>query len=61
MGTAGAGEFLRDINNYVFSYNEVHTVYYLLDGDATAWNNWLQFVDEPLTREQYEELDQEAS
>jgi hypothetical protein len=56
MGTAGAGEFLRNINQYVFSYPEVQTVYYLLEGDATNWNSWLQFVDEPMTRAMYEEF-----
>ena len=55
MGTAGAGEFLRNVNEYVFSDQEVQTVYYLLDGDATAWNSWLQFVDEPMKRAVYEE------
>lgn len=55
MGTVGAGGFIRAVNNFVFSYNEVQTVYYLLDGDATAWNWWLDYVDEPITRAVYEE------
>lgn len=53
--TFGAGYLMRALNWYVFSYNEVQTVYYLLDGNASAWNEWLQFVDEPVTRVMYEQ------
>ena len=55
MGSYGTGFFLRAVNNFIFSYDEVQTVYYLLDGDATAWNSWLGAVDEPMTRGGYEE------
>jgi len=50
MGSAGTGEFLRDVGDLVFSYNEVQTVYYLLDGNASAWNAWLGAVDAPIFR-----------
>ena len=57
MGTAGAGELMRTLNSYVFSYNDVQTAYYLLDGNASAWNEWLQFVDEPINREIFRQFE----
>lgn len=60
MGSAGTGELMRALNEYAFSYDEIQTVYYLLDGDATAWTKWLQAVDEPITREEYEKYSSNA-
>lgn len=54
MGTAGAGELMRTLIGYAFSYSEINTVYNLLDGNSSAWNKWLQFVDKPVTRTEYE-------
>ena len=54
MGTAGAGELMRTLIGYAFSYDEINTLYNLIDGNSTAWNTWLQFVDKPVTRTEYE-------
>lgn len=56
MATAGASEFLQGINKLAFSYPEVQTIYYLLDGNSSAWNQWLQFVDEPMQRSTFEQF-----
>ena len=55
MGTAGAGELMRTLIGCAFSYDEINTLYNLIDGNSTAWNTWLQFVDKPVTRTEYEE------
>ena len=54
MGTAGAGELMRTLIGYAFSYDEVNTLYNLIDGNSTVWNTWLQFVDKPVTRTEYD-------
>lgn len=51
MATATAGELLRNLNSRVFSYEEIQTVYYLIDGNSTDWWKWLELAHEPITRD----------
>ena len=47
-------ELMNKLNRYAFTTTDVQTIYYLIDGSATAWNEWAQIDDAPITRATYE-------
>lgn len=54
IGDANPKELLHNLNRYVFSEQDVKTVHYLIDGDESAWNKWVEKEDAPITRAAYE-------
>ncbi|WP_322555609.1 DUF4652 domain-containing protein [Sporosarcina beigongshangi] len=50
------GEVGRAFNSILFNEPQVSTVYYLLEGNFSEWSRWGEFVEEPYTREMWEEV-----
>jgi hypothetical protein len=53
--SAETGKLLKELNSTVFQFDEVSRVYYQFDGSFTSWCNWLQIIEEPITREEWEQ------
>ena len=51
---ANPRELLHNLNKYVFSEQDVEAVHYLIDGNESAWNKWVEIEDTPITRAAYE-------
>jgi hypothetical protein len=51
MSTYSGGFLMRVLNATMFSYDNIDTVYYTVNGNATTWTKWFEAVDEPFTRD----------
>lgn len=54
--SAEKGKLYRELNGTVFEFEEVKKVYYQFDGSFTDWCYWLETMEEPVTREDWEGL-----
>jgi hypothetical protein len=52
--SAETGKLLKELNSTVFQFDEVSRIYYQFDGSFTAWCKWLEIIEEPITREEWE-------
>jgi hypothetical protein len=52
--TAEKGKLYNELNATVFQFDEVSKVYYQFDGSFSEWCYWLQTMEEPVTREEWD-------
>jgi hypothetical protein len=48
--SAGSQMLLSELNATVFQFDQIRTVWYLLDGSSAAFWEWLQYEDHAVTR-----------
>jgi hypothetical protein len=58
--SAEKGKLYRELNGTVFEFDEVTKVYYQFDGSFSDWCYWLQTMEEPVTREDWEGLNRSS-
>lgn len=54
--SAETGKLLKELNSTVFQFDQISKVYYKFDGNFTAWCSWLEIIEEPITRGEWENL-----
>jgi hypothetical protein len=52
--SAEKGKLYNELNTTVFQFSEVSKVYYQFDGSFSDWCYWLQIMEDPVTRKEWD-------